>query len=157
MVDFENRILTVEETAKTLRCSVGTVRNLIRAKKLPTIRFGLSERGSVRVEFETLVNDPKSGGIEQSSTPPEDIRQVRGIMVDLDPYYFREGGPLGIPASLPVDEFYQSFLQSRLQQSPFWSKAEVRNSGNGLHLIHWFEKPIGLESMTDIERFDQTC
>ncbi|MGL6225342.1 MAG: helix-turn-helix domain-containing protein [Thermoguttaceae bacterium] len=51
---MSDKILTVEEAAEMLRCSQGTIRNLIKAKKLPAIRFGTSERGTVRIEAAQL-------------------------------------------------------------------------------------------------------
>lgn len=84
----------------------------------------------------------------------EDITLTRGFMTDLDPYHFREGGPLGIQADLSPTEFYERHLHEWLERSAFWKNAEVICTGNGLALIQRFEQPLLCSSIIDVQRFD---
>lgn len=107
-----------------------------------------------RDQFERLVNTPGSGSLQEMATAVEDITVARGFMTDLDPYHFREGGPLGIRAGLSPTEFYERHLRDRLQRSPFWKHADVICTGNGLALVQRFTEPILFRHETDVRRFD---
>lgn len=109
---------------------------------------------SVSDQFERLVNTPGIGTIREMSTAVTDITVARGFMTDLDPYTFREGGPLGIETGLSPAEFYERHLRDRLQWSAFWQNAEVICSGGGLALVQRFVEPVSFRHETDARRFD---
>lgn len=109
---------------------------------------------SPRDIFERLVNTPGEGPIHEMATAVDDITIVRASMTDLDPYHFREGGPLGIQSGLSPAEFYERHLRDRLQRSPFWKNAEVICTGNGLALVQRFIEPLLCKTVTDVRRFD---
>ena len=104
--------------------------------------------------FERLVNTPGTGTLREMATAVEDITVVRGFMTDIDPYHFREGGPLGVQAGLPPTEFYERHFRVPLQRAPFWKNAEVICTGNGLALVQRFDEPLVFRHETDVRRFD---
>jgi hypothetical protein len=104
--------------------------------------------------FERLVNTPGVGTLKEIATAMDDITLTRGFMADIDPYHFREGGPLGIQAGLSPLEFYEKHLRNWQQRSPFWKNAEVLCTGNGLAFVHRLCEPVLLRDATDVQRFD---
>jgi len=90
---------------------------------------------------EALFNDGAVGPIGSIQVSTERIVSLRGIMFDLDPDLFVQGGLIG---SIPHDAaaFYREIVKPMLDRHPVLKKAEVRMTGRGLHVILRFEKPI---------------
>jgi hypothetical protein len=83
---------------------------------------------------EALFNEGAIGPIEQIQAPTDLVTQVRGILYDLDLKLFRAGSI--IPKIDPDPEiFFNEVVQHWLNRHPVLSKAEVRQSGGGLHII----------------------
>ncbi len=90
---------------------------------------------------EALFNDGAIGPIGSIQVSTERIVSLRGIMFDLDPDLFLQGGLL---AAIPQDaaEFYRETIKPMLDRHPVLKKAEVRMTGRGLHVILRFTKPV---------------
>jgi hypothetical protein len=98
-------------------------------------------------EREQLVNAGESGPIAQVSLPLEMITSLRGIMLDVDPQLFRKEVA---PFRKDPEKFYSRTLRKMLARHPTLSKAEVRVSGCGLHVILWLCEPV--EFLSEAER-----
>jgi hypothetical protein len=88
-----------------------------------------------------LCNDGNSGSITEMSLPLAMITSLRGIMLDLDPVCFREGiAPADAQAEPAM--FYDRVIRKMLARDSALSRAEVRCSGRGLHVIIWLADPV---------------
>lgn len=117
-----------------------------------TAARGTTKTGSKKKKVDhrrQLFNGGQSGPIEAVQLPVEMITSLLGIMLDFDPDRFREDVVSRKVRADPV-KFYKRFVRKMLARHPVFSKAEVRNSGRGLHVIIRFEKP--LEFATDADR-----
>ena len=117
----------------------------------PSKRAGgpsLRKKKKFRVdEREQLVNGGEIGPIKRVSLPLDMITSLNGILLDVDPRLFRsEVAPI---RKDPV-KFYNRTLRKMLARDPTLSKAEVRVSGRGLHVILWLSEPVEFQS--DAER-----
>jgi hypothetical protein len=90
---------------------------------------------------EALFNDGSIGLIGSIQVSTERIVSLWGIMFDLDPDLFRQGGLI---ATIPQDAagFYRDIVKPMLDRHPVLKKAEVRMTGRGLHVILRFAKPV---------------
>ena len=102
---------------------------------------------------EQLFNDGVTGSIQQVQVSKERVAQLRGIMFDIDPLIIRQN-PLipSHPSSAP--EFYREVAQTWLRRHPVLDKAEVRCSGQGLHVILRFDTPVVFHTDGDRDRWD---
>jgi hypothetical protein len=99
---------------------------------------------------EQLVNDGKIGRITDVSVPLEMITSLQGILLDVDPLrYRREVAPI----RQDPRKFYERTLSKMLARHPVLSKAEVRVSGQGLHVIVRLRDPVEFESDADRQRW----
>jgi hypothetical protein len=98
-----------------------------------------------RDQREQLVNDGTIGSIEETSLPVPRITLLRGILLDIDPRLFKVCGLTRAQRSNPV-QFYETLIRPMLQRNPVLSKAEVRMSGRGLHVIVRLTSPIEFET-----------
>jgi len=101
---------------------------------------------------EALFNRGDVGPIKQVQVSTERICSLRGILYDLDADFFRTSGLLPKVPSDPT-EFYAAVVRPMLNRHPALSKAEVRNSGRGVHVILRFDKPVAFETAGDRERW----
>lgn len=98
---------------------------------------------------EQLANGGESGPENRVSIPVAMITKLRGIMEDFDPdLYDREKLPPGATES-PL-KLFETFVGPMLDRHPLFAKAEVRDSGRGLHALLWFDPPV--EFRTEGER-----
>ena len=101
-----------------------------------------------QVDFrEQLCNEGRSGPITKVSLPEVMITSIRGIMLDFDPSRFKpewRSGELGNPIS-----FFEELIGPMLARHPVLAKAEVRFSGQGLHVIIHFSDPIEFKTEAD--------
>jgi len=90
---------------------------------------------------EALFNDGAIGPIGSIQVSTERVVALRGIMFDIDPDLFLQGGLI---AAIPQDatEFYRETIKPMLDRHPVLRKAEVRMTGRGLHVILRFAKPV---------------
>lgn len=98
---------------------------------------------------EQLINDGVIGPITTVSLPEANITALRGIMIDLDPKLLDGAVVSKATKSDPV-RFFKKIVRPWLQRHPVLAKAQVRNSGTGLHIILVLDQPI--EFTGDAER-----
>jgi len=90
---------------------------------------------------EQLFNDGKSGPIEEIQVSTERITILKGILFDLDPHLFTKSVLIPKLYRKPPN-FYKKIAKPWLNRDPVLSRAEVRNSGRGLHVILRFRDPL---------------
>jgi hypothetical protein len=101
---------------------------------------------------EALWNGGACGPIQQIQLPTDLITSVLGILFDLDPELYRTSSIL---PTLPLDPlgFYAAVASQWQSRHPVLAKAEVRNSGTGLHVILRFAEPVIFNSAGERERW----
>jgi len=80
------------------------------------------------------------------------ITSLYGIMIDLDPRLFREQLTWPLSPSDPIS-LYENLIHPMLLRDPVLRRAEVRLSGQGLHVIIWFKEHIQFETEASRERW----
>jgi hypothetical protein len=119
---------------------------------LPGVVAGQVDRSANNIDFrEQLVNDRLVGTFGAVQLPLQRITQVHGIMLDLDPQLLLPGNGLFEPGEKPCDFFAR--VQPVLDRHPLASKAEVRVSGTGLHVIVRLSPPVELHTAADQHRW----
>ncbi len=102
---------------------------------------------------ETLCNARITGHAQIIQYKLEEIVELRGVMVDVDPQYLSTtlpwGHALGDPRSLWIEH-----IQKGLAAIGLVEFIEARMSGTGLHLVIWFDMPVPLASQRDREIWD---
>jgi hypothetical protein len=101
---------------------------------------------------EQLVNRGEVGPIGLVSIPEAMITTLRGIMLDFDPDLY---DPTKLPAGATDSprDLYETFVKPMLNRHPVYAKAEVRDTGRGLHAILWFETPVVFDTETAREKW----
>lgn len=90
-----------------------------------------STQGELR---EQLFNGGAIGPITHIQLPADQITTIRGIMLDIDPDLIRPSQLIpSVPTSPP--EFYEQVVEPWLSRHPTLAKAEVRDTGRGVHVI----------------------
>lgn len=95
----------------------------------------------VNDERESLVNDRRHGPANQITPKVEEVASIHAFMIDidcgiLDPAVFSLGC-VESPA-----ELYEKHVRFWLDRDPVLRKAQVRDSGHGLHILLWLDEPI---------------
>jgi hypothetical protein len=95
-----------------------------------------------------LFNKEACGPIQQVSLAEDRIVELKGILLDVDQRLLK-AGPL-LP-EVPIDpvQFYERVLSPLLNHNDVLRRAEVRNSGQGLHVILRPASPIVLNAERD--------
>jgi hypothetical protein len=101
---------------------------------------------------ERLCNDGETGPAERLSLPEAMITSLRGILLDCDPKWIRKDF-LPVPVRDNPTKFYTAFVRELLARHPVLSRAEVRLSGQGLHIIIWFRDPVEFKNEGDRQRW----
>jgi len=101
---------------------------------------------------EGLFNTGDVGPIEHVQVSTERIVSLRGILFDLDPDIFKVGPVVPAVPKDPV-EFYAAVARPMLDRHPVLSKAEVRNSSRGLHVILRFGEPVEFNTEGERDRW----
>lgn len=101
---------------------------------------------------EQTFNDGEVGPVERVSTPRDGITRLRAVMVDTDTKYL---DPALYPPGKGTDalRLYNQTVALWLDRHPLWSKAEVRHTGSGLHILFHFEQPVPFDSTADRDRW----
>lgn len=92
-------------------------------------------------EREQLYNGGERGQIEQIQHSTERIVQLRGILFDVDPKLIVPGTMIPHVPQEP-HMFYDTVLRPMLDRHDVLRRAEVRNSGTGVHVILRFAEPV---------------
>lgn len=90
---------------------------------------------------EQLFNDGAVGQIEEISTQDQLVTQLRGILLDIDPILLAPSWLIADPTK-PAADIYQQYVAGWLSRHPVLRKAEVRGSGNGLHVLLMLDEPL---------------
>ena len=101
---------------------------------------------------EALFNGGAIGPIEHIQVSAERIVSLCGVLFDLDPHLIRQG-PLTPTVPHAPPEFYATLIRPMLERHPVLAKAEVRNSGRGLHAILRFTQPVEFNDSGDRDRW----
>jgi hypothetical protein len=101
---------------------------------------------------EQLVNEGKTGPTSHISVGEEQVTRLLGILLDLDLKQL-QGSWLTPNVPRSPEEFYNKHVKHWLERHPVLRKAEVRNSGGGLHVILRLETPIELKTDQDAARW----
>lgn len=101
---------------------------------------------------EQLANDAQTGPIERVSLPEAMITRLNGILLDIDPGYFRPT-IFGHDRPRDVETLYEKFIAPMLARHEVLAGAEVRHSGTGLHVVIRFAEPVKFESGAERERW----
>jgi hypothetical protein len=101
---------------------------------------------------EQLVNGGECGVVTDVSKKELVITRIRGILLDLDLPLFANSWLVPTPPSSGKD-FYEQHVRSWLDNHPVLSKAEVRFTGNGLHVLLMLDQPIELKDEADRKRW----
>jgi hypothetical protein len=117
-----------------------------RTKKSPSKQ---KREADLRVQ---LLNEGKSGPIQEIQVPVEMVTSLRGILFDIDLELIRKSRILPQRPKDPKS-FYDEVLSRWLAQHPVLDRAEVRISGRGLHVILRFTEPVAFENEADRERW----
>ena len=99
-----------------------------------------------------MVNGGEIGPIGRVSIPEIMITRLKGIMLDFDlDLYKKEKLPAGATESSV--KLYETFVGPMLQRHPLYAKAEVRDTGRGLHAILWFDQPVEFKTPAEREKW----
>ena len=107
---------------------------------------------NVQVDLrEALFNDGAIGMAAQIAVPAEMITALRGILIDQDLKMFIS--PLANFAVPTPKELYDQVVGPWLERDPLLKNAEVRDSGNGLHVILRFDPAFEFVSQGERDRW----
>jgi hypothetical protein len=93
---------------------------------------------------ELLVNGGQQGTARTIATKVENVSVVNGFMIDLDCCILNPE-VLGQESIDSADVLYQDHVAKWLDRDPVLCKAQVRNSGNGLHVLLRLDQPEDVE------------
>ncbi len=101
---------------------------------------------------ERLVNEGETGPITMVSIPAAMITKLRGIMLDFDPDLY---DPARLPsgATESPEQLFESFVGPMLGRHPLFGKAEVRDTGRGLHALLWLDPAVVFENEAEREKW----
>lgn len=92
-------------------------------------------------ERESLVNDRRRGTKYEITPKVEEVASIHAIMNDLD-CKMLDPAVVGEECVESAGAFYEQHVRHWLDRDPVLSRAEVRETGGGLHLILWLDEPI---------------
>lgn len=92
-------------------------------------------------ERESLVNDRRRGTKYEITPKVEEVASIHAFMNDLD-CKMLDPAVVGEACVESAAALYEQHVRLWLDRDPVLSKAEVRDTGGGLHLILWLEEPI---------------
>lgn len=92
-------------------------------------------------ERESLVNDRRRGTKYEITPKVEEVAAIHGFMNDLD-LKMLDQAVVGEECVQSAAVFYEQHVRLWLDRDSVLSKAEVRDTGGGLHVILWLADPI---------------
>jgi hypothetical protein len=90
---------------------------------------------------ELLCNDRAIGPAPQIAVPVDQVASLHAFMIDIDLSILNRD-TLGDAALSSTDDFHETHLARWLCRDPVLTKAEVRDSGHGVHVLLWLDEPI---------------
>jgi hypothetical protein len=101
---------------------------------------------------EQLVNGRECGPVTAVALPESMITSLHAVMLDIDPDLFRADrlpeGATGNPVMM-----YEGFIGPVLGRHSLYRRAEVRDSGRGLHVLLWLDPHVTFEDESDRTRW----
>jgi hypothetical protein len=98
------------------------------------------DRGAID-ERESLVNDRPCGTKYEITPKVEEVAAIHGFMNDLDCKTL-DPAVVGSACVESAEAFYSRHVKLWLERDPVLAKAEVRDTGGGLHTIMWLDEPV---------------
>ncbi len=92
-------------------------------------------------EREAIVNDRARGPAHEIAVKVEEVAAIHGFMIDLDCGILNPD-VLGADAVASAEALYNEHVSHWLDRDPVLAKAEVRDTGGGLHVLLWLDQPI---------------
>jgi hypothetical protein len=112
-----------------------------------------SNPGDNRIDFrEQPFNTRSTGPITRVQFSQETITALHGVVFDIDLNLFRDDAPNVTPGAGP-EQFHERTLRPWLDRHPVLARAEVRDSGRGLHVLLWFDQPVVFENESERQRW----
>lgn len=107
-------------------------------------------QGDIR---EAMFNSREQGPAHRIAKPVDQVACINGFMVDLD-CGILDPAVVGEAAIQSPDNLYEQCVGGWLDRDPVLAKAEVRNTGHGLHVLLWLNEPI-ICTGEDARRWDK--
>lgn len=92
-------------------------------------------------EREATYNSRKRGPATAIATPVDQIAAINGFMIDLD-LKILAPEVIGDEAAGSAEAFYKQHVAAWLDHDPVLKKAEVRDTGGGLHVLLQLDEPV---------------
>jgi len=92
-------------------------------------------------EREAPFNGGERGPAHAIAKPIEGIAAIRGFMIDLD-LKLLDPKVIGDEAAGSAEVFYEQHVRHWLDRDPVLKKAEVRDTGGGLHVLLQLDEPV---------------
>jgi len=92
-------------------------------------------------EREAIVNERASGPAHNIAVKVEEVAAIHGFMIGLDCGILNPE-VLGAAAVASAEVLYSEHVRQWLDNDPLLSRAEVRDTGGGLHVLLWLDEPI---------------
>lgn len=94
---------------------------------------------------ESLVNDRRLGTKHEITPKVEEVTAIHGFMNDLD-CKMLDPAVVGEECVESAESLYEQHVRLWLDRDPVLERAEVRDTGGGLHVILWLDEPIVVAS-----------
>jgi hypothetical protein len=92
-------------------------------------------------ERESLVNEHQRGLASEIAVKVSEVTSIRAFMLEID-IDILDPDACGAEAVASPEAFFESHVSIWLLRDPVLSRAEVRDSGHGLHVLLWLDEPI---------------
>lgn len=92
-------------------------------------------------ERESLVNDRRRGRASEIAVKVSEVTSIWAFMLEID-IDILDPDACGAEALASPEAFYDAHVSMWLSRDPVLSRAEVRDSGHGLHVLFWLDEPI---------------
>ena len=102
---------------------------------------------------EATFNGGDQGPAYAIAKPVDQVSAIRCFMIDID-CGLLDPAVVGISSSQSADDLYEHLVRIWLDRNAVLAKAEVRNTGHGLHILLQLDEPIICEG-DDARRWDK--
>lgn len=103
-------------------------------------RAGNENRGTTD-DRQSLVNDCRRGPANLITPKVEEVASIHAFMNDLD-CKILDPAVVGEECVASSEMLYEKHVRHWLDRDPVLAKAEVRDTGGGLHIVLWLDAPI---------------
>lgn len=92
-------------------------------------------------ERETTFNGRERGPAHAIAKPVDEIAAIQGFLIDVD-LKLLDPDVLGESALASAEQLYEKHVRHWLDRDKVLSKAEVRDTGGGVHVLLWLDEPV---------------